>query len=57
MSDPCRTETYLKTGNSLVPLAPLTNVTEADLPELIRRVEERIDKEPRPVSSGTRRIS
>jgi hypothetical protein len=41
-------ETYLKAGLSLVPLAPLTNVTEADLPGLIRRMEELIDKEPRP---------
>ena len=41
-------ETYLKAGVSLVPLAPLTNVTEADLPGLIRRMEETIDKEPRP---------
>jgi predicted transposase YdaD len=47
MSSPCRTETYLKAGISLVPLAPLTNVTEADLPGLIRRMEQQIDKQPK----------
>jgi predicted transposase YdaD len=41
-------ETYLSAGISLVPLAPLTKVTEADLPGLIRRMEEKIEKEPRP---------
>ncbi len=41
-------ETYLKAGISLVPLAPLANVTEADLPGLIRRMEEEIDAQPKP---------
>ncbi|MGP0064811.1 MAG: hypothetical protein ACLQGP_14585 [Isosphaeraceae bacterium] len=41
-------ETFLKAGISLVPLAPLTQVSEADLPGLIRRMEERIDEEPKP---------
>jgi predicted transposase YdaD len=41
-------ETYLNAGISLVPLAPLTNVTKANLPGLIRRMEEKIEKEPKP---------
>jgi predicted transposase YdaD len=41
-------ETYLNAGISLVPLAPLTDVTEAGLPAVIRRMEERINAEPKP---------
>jgi predicted transposase YdaD len=31
----------------LVPLAPLTDVSEADLPEVVRRMADRINAEPR----------
>jgi predicted transposase YdaD len=41
-------EDYLTAGVSLVPLAPLTNVAEADLPALIRQMGERIEAEPEP---------
>ena len=41
-------ETYLNAGISLVPLAPMTNVPEADLAGVIWRMAERIDKEPKP---------
>ena len=41
-------ETYLNAGIGVVPLAPLTNVSEADLTEVIRRMSDRINKEPRP---------
>jgi predicted transposase YdaD len=39
---------YLTGGVNLVPLAPLTNVSEADLPALVRRMDERISPEPEP---------
>jgi predicted transposase YdaD len=39
---------YLTAGVNLVPLAPLTNVVEDELPELVRRMDERISAEPRP---------
>jgi hypothetical protein len=39
---------YLTGGVNLVPLAPLTNVAEADLPGLVRRMGERINPEPKP---------
>jgi predicted transposase YdaD len=39
---------YLTGGVNLVPLAPLTNVAEADLPGLVRRMAERINPEPKP---------
>jgi hypothetical protein len=41
-------EPYLTGGVNLVPLAPLTNVTEAALPGLVRRMAERINTEPEP---------
>ena len=41
-------EPYLTSGVNLVPLAPLTNVTEDELPALVHRMEERINAEPRP---------
>ncbi len=41
-------ELYLTGGVNLVPLAPLTDVAEADLPGLVRRMAERIDPEPGP---------
>ncbi len=40
-------EPYLNGGLAVVPLAPLTNVVEADLPALVDRMHERIDPEPR----------
>src|SRR5262249_27522961 len=39
---------YLAGGGNLVPLAPLTNVAEESLPDLMRRMAERINPEPRP---------
>jgi hypothetical protein len=39
---------YLTGGVNLVPLAPLTNVAEETLPDLMRRMAERINPEPRP---------
>jgi predicted transposase YdaD len=44
-------ESYLTSGINLVPLAPLTNLTEADLPSLVHRMEARISAEPRPVAT------
>jgi hypothetical protein len=41
-------EPYLTGGVNLVPLAPLTNVAEADLPGLVGRMAERIGPEPEP---------
>ncbi len=41
-------ELYLTGGVNLVPLAPLTDVAEADLPGLVRRMAERIHPEPEP---------
>lgn len=41
-------ESYLAGGVNLVPLAPLTNVSEGELPEVIDRMAERINPEPRP---------
>jgi predicted transposase YdaD len=38
---------YLTGGVNLVPLAPLTNVAEGDLPELMQRMAERINPEPK----------
>jgi hypothetical protein len=43
-----RPEAYLTAGIGLVPLAPLTDVTEPDLPGLINRMADRINREPRP---------
>jgi hypothetical protein len=39
---------YLAGGVNLVPLAPLTNVAEESLPDLMRRMAERINPEPAP---------
>ena len=39
-------EPYLNGGLAVVPLAPLTNVAEADLPALVDRMHERIGPEP-----------
>ena len=41
-------EDYLTAEVGLVPLAPLTNVAEVDLPEVVRRMAGRINVEPRP---------
>jgi predicted transposase YdaD len=38
---------YLTGGVNLVPLAPLTNVAEESLPDLMRRMAERINPEPK----------
>jgi hypothetical protein len=43
-------EPYLTGGVNLVPLAPLTDVTQVDLPGLIDRMAERIGPEPKPRS-------
>jgi predicted transposase YdaD len=39
---------YLTAGVNLVPLAPLTNVKVEELPDLLRRMDERINAEPAP---------
>ena len=39
-------ETFLEAGPALTPLAPLAAVTESELPELVRRMAERINQEP-----------
>jgi predicted transposase YdaD len=39
---------FLTAGVNLVPLAPLTNVKEDELPGLVQRMNERISAEPRP---------
>ncbi len=41
-------ESFLTAGIGLVPLAPLSNVSEKDLPALIHRMADRINREPRP---------
>jgi len=41
-------EPYLAAGVGLVPLAPLADVPEAALPEVVRRMAARINGEPRP---------
>jgi predicted transposase YdaD len=41
-------EPYLTAGVNLVPLVPLTNVTEAVVPALVERMAERINAEPPP---------
>ncbi len=41
-------ESFLNAGIGLVPLAPLTDVPPADLPQLVGRMAERINAEPRP---------
>jgi predicted transposase YdaD len=44
-------EPYLTSGINLVPLAPLTNVSEDQLPGLVKRMDGRIRAEPRPSAS------
>jgi hypothetical protein len=39
-------EPYLTTGVGLVPLAPLTKLSEPELPGLVRRMADRINREP-----------
>ena len=39
-------EPYLTSGINLVPLAPITNVRENELPGLVKRMTERINAEP-----------
>jgi hypothetical protein len=46
-------ETFLAGGLGLVPLAPLGAVTEADLPGVITRMQERISREAAPEEAGT----
>ena len=41
-------ELYLNASVALVPLAPLANVSETDLPTLIQRMKDLIGREPRP---------
>ena len=41
-------EPFLNVGVGLVPLAPLTDVSEADLPQIVGRMAGRINAEPRP---------
>ena len=43
-----KVESFLNAGVGLVPLAPLTDVPEADLPRIVGRMAERINAEPRP---------
>ena len=40
-------EPFLNVGVGLVPLAPLTDVPEAALPQVVRRIADRINSEPR----------
>ncbi len=40
-------EPFLNAGVGLVPLAPLTDVPEAALPQVVRRMADRINSEPR----------
>jgi predicted transposase YdaD len=41
-------EIYLSASVTLVPLAPLADVSETELPSVIQRMKERIGREPRP---------
>jgi predicted transposase YdaD len=41
-------EIYLSASVTLVPLAPLADVSETKLPSVIQRMKERIGREPRP---------
>jgi hypothetical protein len=45
-------ETFLGGGLGLLPLAPLSDVTEADLPAIIGRMEQRISSEAPPNEAG-----
>jgi hypothetical protein len=46
-------EAFLEGGLGLVPLAPVTNVTEAGLPQIVQRMAERISREAPPEEAGT----
>jgi hypothetical protein len=41
-------ERYSTSGVNLVPLAPLTNVAEKPLPDMVQRMADRINAEPEP---------
>ncbi len=45
-------EAILRGDLALLPLAPLTDVAEADMPEVVRRMEERIRAEAEPELAG-----
>ena len=46
-------EAFLNAGLGLVPLAPLSRVTEGQLAAVVRRMQERIDREAGPEEAGT----
>ena len=46
-------ETFLSGGLGILPLAPLSAVVEAELPDVIRRMEQRISAEATPDEAGT----
>jgi hypothetical protein len=46
-------ETFLSGGMGILPLAPLGAVAEAELPDVIRRMEQRISAEATPDEAGT----
>ncbi len=46
-------DTFLSAGLGVLPLAPLSRVTELDLPDVIRRMADRIDREATPEEAGT----
>jgi hypothetical protein len=50
-------EPYLNSSASLVPLAPLTAVTKADLPGLAQRMKARFDQEPAPTAALLRTVT
>src|SRR5206468_2704144 len=45
-------EAFLEGGLGLVPLAPVTKVTEAELPRVVQRMDERISHEAPPEEAG-----
>lgn len=45
-------DALLAGGVGTLPLAPLTRVTEADLPHVVRRMQERIEREVSPAQAG-----
>ena len=46
-------ETFLSGGLGILPLAPLSAVVAAELPDVIRRMEQRISAEATPDEAGT----
>jgi hypothetical protein len=46
-------ETFLSGGLGIVPLAPLSAVTETDLPAVVARIDQRIRQEATPDEAGT----